>query len=81
MTGNNLKYDAVCNPACLQSSNAQSVGAKGFGACVDQAYHDVRPVAMVVLRREHHCGTGLCQLRARKRAYDNIAGLQRSSRS
>jgi hypothetical protein len=26
--GNNLKYDAVCNPACFESSNAQSVGAK-----------------------------------------------------
>ena len=34
VTGNNLRYDAVCNPACFQSSNAQSVGATGFGACV-----------------------------------------------
>ena len=34
VTGNNLKYDAACNPACFQSSKTQSVGAKGFGACV-----------------------------------------------
>jgi len=34
VTGNSLKYDAACRPACFQSRSAQSVGANGFGACV-----------------------------------------------
>jgi len=34
VTGNSLKYDAACSPACFQSRNAQSVGANGVGACV-----------------------------------------------
>jgi hypothetical protein len=32
VTRNNLKYDTLCNPACLQSSKAQSVGTKKSGA-------------------------------------------------
>src|SRR2546422_7034186 len=67
VTGNSLKYDAACSPACFQSLKAQSVGAQRLRSlCCDQADHYVGPMSMILFRREHHCRTSLGDLRAGK---------------
>lgn len=49
--------------------------------CRDQTNDYVRPMTMVKFSREHHGGSELRRVCARKRADYNVTGLQRPSRS